>query len=97
MRSAGCADHSSAFRLLFRHHVLEPSPGGDPVQQHFEDIRREGKAIHIQRQGSSKAWNVNLIGIDSVENMEKVEIETVDGSKVIKVDPHTDKFVIQTK
>jgi alpha-D-xyloside xylohydrolase len=51
------------------------------------DIKRAGNDINIQRRGSSKAWNVFLVGIDSVETVEKVEIETSDGSTIIKADP----------
>jgi len=59
------------------------------------DIRREGKAIHIQRQGSSKAWNVNLIGIELVESIENVENETINGSTLIKADHETNELKIQ--
>jgi alpha-D-xyloside xylohydrolase len=72
-----------------------PSLGGK-IQTTF-NIRREGKAIHIQRQGSPKAWNVSLVGIDSVESVESAEIETVNGLELIKVDSQTDRLVIQTK
>ena len=58
------------------------------------DIRREGTAIHILRQGLSKAWNVNLIGIDSVENMENAEIEIVNGSTLIKANGKSNELAI---
>ena len=59
------------------------------------DVRREGKTIHIQRQGTSKAWNVSLVGIDPVENMENAEIETVNGSTFVRVDGEMNELVIR--
>jgi hypothetical protein len=29
------------------------------------EIKRDGNVIHIQRQGSPKAWNVSLIGMET--------------------------------
>lgn len=75
--------------------VEVPSKGGK-IETTF-DIRREGKVIHIQRQGSSRAWNIDLFGIGSVENIENAEIETTDGSELIKVDSQTDELVIHMK
>ena len=45
-------------------------------------IEREENVIHIQRQGTAKAWNVLLIGINSIEEIEKAEI--INGSALIK-------------
>ena len=59
------------------------------------NIQREGKAIHIQRQGSSKAWNVNLVGIHSVENMENAEIGTINGSTFVRVNGEINELVIR--
>src|SRR6185503_20470233 len=59
------------------------------------DIRREGKAIHIQREGTSKTWNVALVGIDSVESVENAEIETINGSTFVRVNGEIDEIVIR--
>jgi alpha-D-xyloside xylohydrolase len=61
------------------------------------DIKREGNIIHIQRQGSSNAWNVLLIGIDAVEDIENTEIGIVSNSTFIKIDGNTDKLNIRLK
>lgn len=60
-------------------------PGLDgKIETNFE-FKREGHAIHIQRQGLAKAWNVLLVGIDSVEKIENAEIEVVSSSTLVKV------------
>jgi alpha-D-xyloside xylohydrolase len=59
------------------------------------NIKRDGKAINIRRQGSSKAWNVFLVGIDYVQNMENMEIETIDGSTMIRADHTANELTIQ--
>jgi alpha-D-xyloside xylohydrolase len=61
------------------------------------NIRRDGQAIHIQRQGASKTWNVSLVGIDSVESVENAEIETINGSRLIKADHETNELKIQCR
>jgi hypothetical protein len=61
------------------------------------DIRREGQMIHIQREGSATAWNVLLVGLDSVERVKEAILEIVDESALIKVDPQTDELAIQLK
>jgi len=61
------------------------------------DIKRERNIISIQRQGSSKAWNVSLIGIDSVKNIENVEIEIINGSMMIKAGHKTNELTIQLR
>jgi len=54
------------------------------IETSFE-IRRDGNAIQIQRQGSSKPWNVLLVGIGSVKNVKNAEIEIINGSTFLKV------------
>ncbi len=49
-------------------------------------IKRDGNTIHVQRQGSSKAWNVSLFGM-----------ETADGSKTIKAPAANNVLRIQLK
>jgi alpha-D-xyloside xylohydrolase len=50
------------------------------------DIERKGNVIHIQRQGPVMDWNALLVGIDSVENVENGEFETVNGSTLMKLE-----------
>jgi alpha-D-xyloside xylohydrolase len=49
------------------------------------DIERKGNVIRIQRQGPVLDWNALLVGIDSVENVENAEFETVNGSTLMKL------------
>jgi alpha-D-xyloside xylohydrolase len=66
------------------------------VETRFE-VERQGNVIHIRRQGPSKAWNVLLVGIDTVENMENAEMENADGSMMIKVSSEASELDIQLK
>ena len=61
------------------------------------DIKREGNVIHIQRQGASKAWNILLVGVDSVENIENAETEIINKSTLIKVSNKADELSIQLR
>jgi len=61
------------------------------------DIERKGNTIHVQRQGPAKAWNVLLVGIGAVENIENTENETLRGSTLIKAKPHTNALRIHFK
>jgi alpha-D-xyloside xylohydrolase len=61
------------------------------------DVKREGSRITIQRQGASKAWNVFLAGIDSVEQAGNAEMETVNGSVSIKVNKEVSKLDIRLR
>jgi alpha-D-xyloside xylohydrolase len=61
------------------------------------DIRRDGKTIHIRRQGPTKAWKVFLIGIDSVVKMGNTEIEVLNGSTLIKPNDKNSELSIQLK
>jgi len=61
------------------------------------DIRREGQMIRIERQGPSRAWNVLLVGMDSIEPVENAILEIADGFVLMKVNPQTDKLAIQLK
>jgi alpha-D-xyloside xylohydrolase len=54
-----------------------PTPDGK-IETSFA-LKRAGNVIHVQRQGSSKAWNVLVVGVDSVENA-----EIINGSALIK-------------
>ncbi len=61
------------------------------------DIRREGKMIHLQRRGSAKTWNVLLVGIDTVENVENAEMVVVDSSTRITVSGETSQITLYLK
>lgn len=61
------------------------------------DVKREGNVINIQRQGSLKAWNVFLVGIDSVESVENVVVETANNSTLIKADGKTNELNIHLR
>jgi len=58
-------------------------------------FKHDGNTINIQREGPSKAWNLLLVGIDSVENIENVEI--TNGSTLIRVNNDTNKLKIQLR
>ena len=64
------------------------------IESRFE-IRREGNTIHVQRQASSKPWNMLLVGIDSVVNIEDAEV--INGSTLIKGSAEIDKLTIQLR
>jgi alpha-D-xyloside xylohydrolase len=59
------------------------------------DIKNDGRRIQIQRQGSAKEWNVLLIGIEAIEEMENAEI--VDGSTLIKLREDTSEITLRLK
>jgi alpha-D-xyloside xylohydrolase len=61
------------------------------------DIKCEGNVIHFRRQGTSKAWNVLLIGIDTVENLENAEMVIIDNSARITVNDQTSQITIYLK
>lgn len=58
-------------------------------------LKRDGNTMHIQRQGGSQAWNVLLVGIDSVKNMENAQVDTDNGSTTIKIQPGVNELEIQ--
>jgi len=61
------------------------------------DIQREGNRIHIQRQGRAKAWNICLMGIDSIEYVENAEIEVVSGATLIKLNGEASELNIHLR
>ena len=61
------------------------------------DIRREGNVIHLQRRGLAKAWNMLLVGIDTVENVENAEMVVVDSSTRITVSGETSQITLYLK
>ena len=64
------------------------------IETKFE-VRREGNVINIQRQGPSKAWNVILAGVNSLENVKNKEI--VNGSILIKGSAETYEMNIRLR
>ena len=60
-------------------------------------VRREGNAINIQRQGPAKRWNILLVGIESVENIQNGDAEIVAGSTLIHVNEKTSDLQIQLR
>jgi alpha-D-xyloside xylohydrolase len=82
------------FQLEDRKQISVEIPSLDGKVETRFDIRREGNVINIQRQGASKAWNVLLVGIDSVEKVESAKIEIVNSSTLMKVSGETDELTI---
>ena len=76
---------------LLSHHLTNMRDKG------VVDMQREGNSIHIQRHGPTKAWNVFLVGIDSVENIENVKMEIVNNSTRIKINSETSQVAIHLK
>jgi alpha-D-xyloside xylohydrolase len=68
-------------------------PGLDGKIETTFNFRRAGDEIHVERQGSSKAWNVLLVGIFSVEKIENVQAGIVNGSTYLRAS----KFVSELK
>jgi alpha-D-xyloside xylohydrolase len=59
------------------------------------DIKREENVFHIQRQGSAKTWNVLLVGIDSVEDIEYAKVDIVNGSALISANSEINDLHVQ--
>jgi len=60
-------------------------------------ILREEDLIYIQRQGLSKSWNVLLMGITNVRNIENTNFEIFNGSTLIKADRQIHELKIQLR
>lgn len=60
-------------------------------------ILREEDMIYIQRQGLSKSWNVLLVGITNVRNIENANFEIFNGSTLIKAARQIDELKIQLR
>jgi len=58
-------------------------------------LKREGNMIFVQRQGPAKTWDVLLIGIDSLENVENAEI--INGSTLITAKKEINELNIRWK
>jgi alpha-D-xyloside xylohydrolase len=59
------------------------------------DVRRDGNEIQIQRRGSSKPWNVLLVGIGPVKSVDDAESELINGSTLIKLPDGIDHIKFQ--
>ena len=51
--------------------------------------------IHLQRQRLSKPWNVSLMGMTNVKNVEDLAFQIVKGSTLIQADRQTNELKIQ--
>ena len=60
-------------------------------------IQRQGTLIYIQRQGLSKPWNVLLVGVESVENVDNAEIEVINASTLIRALDETKELRVQLR
>ena len=76
-------------------HVNIETPSVDGKIETTFDIARDQQRIHIQKHGPSKLWNVHLVGVDSIQNVENAILEVEDGSVVAKVGARTDQLTIQ--
>jgi alpha-D-xyloside xylohydrolase len=61
------------------------------------DIRRDGNVIQIQRHGGVKPWNVLLVGINSIKDVENANTEFVNGSALIKAHDGVNEINIQVR
>jgi alpha-D-xyloside xylohydrolase len=59
------------------------------------DIRRDGNEFQIQQPGSSKLWNVLLVGIGSIKDVENANTEFVNGSALVKAHDGVDEIRIR--
>ncbi|MGE5377789.1 MAG: hypothetical protein ACM3XO_22240, partial [Bacteroidota bacterium] len=69
-----------------------PDPNGEIAATFV--IRRDQDVIDIQRNGESNAWDVLLVGIDSIKEINKMETEILNGSILIKVQRGTNELKI---
>jgi alpha-D-xyloside xylohydrolase len=58
------------------------------------DIKREDDVTQIRRQGPAKMWNVLLVGIDSIKDMEGVQYDLVHDSILLKINKEIDHLSI---
>jgi alpha-D-xyloside xylohydrolase len=75
--------------------VFVELPNLDGIIETTFDIERKENIIQIQRQGPARVWNVLLVGMDSIEEIESEE--TINGSALIKVNTNTHKLMIRLK
>jgi alpha-D-xyloside xylohydrolase len=73
-------------------HVEIPALDGT-IETRFV-VTRTGDMFQVQRQGPAKAWNVLLVGISNVEN---VEAKIIDEATLIEASRETDELKIQLR
>jgi alpha-D-xyloside xylohydrolase len=57
-------------------------------------LEREDDQIHIQRQGSSKAWSILLVGVDSIKATENMVTKMLNGSMMIRSNSESSEMTI---
>jgi len=70
-------------------------PGLDGRIETSFEVSRESNMIQVRREGSAKAWNVFLVGIDSIKEIEKAEI--INGSALIKANLESNEMKIHLR
>jgi alpha-D-xyloside xylohydrolase len=61
------------------------------------DFKREEREIHVVRQGPALPWNILLVGVREVEDIQNVEIEPVAEGTLIKVPAGIESLALHIK
>ena len=61
------------------------------------DFKREGQEIQVARYGTAVPWNILLVGIREVEDIQNVETETAAGDTLINVPAGTGNLTLRIK
>ena len=61
------------------------------------DFKQEGQEIQVARYGTAVPWNILLVGIREVEDIQNVETESVAGDTLIKVPDGTGNLTLRIK
>jgi alpha-D-xyloside xylohydrolase len=61
------------------------------------DLQRKDDEVHIRRHGPARSWKVLMVGLDSVEGLEPVEIRVTEGSTLIQVAADTSQLDIRVR
>ena len=64
------------------------------IETKFE-IHRDGNIFRVLRRGASRAWNVLLVGINSVEAVERGEMSKLGGSTLVRMDGETNELLLR--
>ena len=83
------------YQLEDNKHVQIEIPTLDGKIETMFTAVRDADQIHIQRQGVSKPWNVWLMSMTNVSNVEDAKFQISNGSTLIKADPQTKDLKIQ--
>lgn len=76
-------------------HVEIPTLEGN-IETRF-DLKRDGNTIHVQRRGSSKEWNILLIGIESVKSVDNAKVQSTDSGTMINAHSEISELTIQLR